>query len=273
MPRSLTLAATRNGARLRAAAQALTERDGTGALSRFRALASDSVFSTNVSADKIAVFDDRGAIIDAREIARHHAGGDRRAGLRAFRRQQSDLFIRRVRFEALWRDGRRLVYGALNAGGMGTESFGPFCVVIADPASHAPTALAVFPDDSAMRYCSRVGIVDSARAGAEAAPWNARDALATVERGAEALAVAPTLWPRVICTTQRYLEAVVAPGPPLDAVDAVRLRRDYRERLEDLRLQALAGNLKPGTALREVRAYEALRGWRRLRGITVESVG
>jgi hypothetical protein len=274
MPRSLTLAAARNADRLRAAAGDQIASDTTGVLAQFRAFASSAVFSTNVSADKIAAFDACQAIVDARTLAQHQAGGDRRAGLRSFQREQSKYFTRRVRFEALWREGRRLVYGALNAGGMGTErSYGPFCVVIADPAAHDPAGLAVFPGNSALRYCSPEGVVDSALAYAEAAPWDDRDALATVERGADALAEDPRDWPRAICTPQRYLEAAVAPGPPLAGVDAVRIRRAYRERLEDLRLQALDGSLQPGTAAREVGAYETLRRWRRSRAIAIESVG
>ena len=267
MPRSITHAGASNGDRLRAAARVLIRGDTSGTLSRFLEFANDSVFSTNVSADKSSSSTTGGQSPTLVPIAQHSARGDRRAGLRAFRHAQSAYFTRRVRFEALWRDGRRFVYGALNAGGMGTGNhFGPFCIVIADPTRHAPSGLAVFPENTAVRYCSLDGIVDSARAFAEAAAWSDRNALATIERAAEAIVTPPELWPRLICNPKRYLEAVVAPGPPLDAVDAVRLRHDYRERLEDLRLQALTGYLGPGTALREVGAYEALRGWRRSRG-------
>jgi len=274
MPLSVTRAASLNGSRVRAAATRLMTRDSSGALSRFHELADRSAFSSNVSADKIEVFDVHGAILDARAIEQYNASGDRTAGLRAFRLRQRDWLVRRIRFEALWRHGRRFIYGALNAGGIGTEGrYGPFCLVIADPGSCAPSALAVFPADSAERYCSAAGAVDRDRARAEAVAWSDRAALTTIERASEALATPPGAWPQVICAPGRYLEAVIAPGPSLDSVSAVRVRQAYRDRLDDLRVQALDDDLQPGTALRELAAYEALRRWRVAHGIAIEGVG
>lgn len=68
MPVSLNRAGARNGPRIREAARLLIESDRTGALARFREFAERSVFSTNVSADKIQLFDAHGAILDGRAI-------------------------------------------------------------------------------------------------------------------------------------------------------------------------------------------------------------
>jgi len=276
MPLSLTRAGQRNRAGVLAAAAGLVARDTSGALAGFHALADRSVFSTNVSADKIATFDEVGRILDGRSIEQHRAGGDRRAGLRAFRAIQGAYFVRRTRFEALWNHGRRFVYGALNAGGMGTEGrYGPFCVVIGDPSAPAPAsaALGVFPADSVVRYCSRTGVVNRIGALADVVAWPDRGALATIEREPEALSQHPRTWPDVVCTPSRYLEAVLAPGPPLATVDAVRVRQTYLDRLEDLSVLGIDGALDPGTALRELVAFEAMNRWRVDHGVAIEGVG
>jgi len=274
MPLSLMSAARRNRTAVRAAARALIRADGSGTLTRFHALAGGSGFSSNVSADKITVFHKTGSILDARSIAQHRAGGDRRAGLRAFRCDQRTWYTRRVRFEAIWRFGRQFVYGAVNAGGMGTEArFGPFCLVIGDPERSSPAALAIFPSNSAARYCSREGAVDDASARNEVVPWPGRADAATIQRGAEALATPEPHWPVVLCSASAYLEAVIAPSPARDALSAVRVREAYLERLEDLEGRLLAGDTLHGADSHEATAFEALNEWRRTSAIAIESVG
>jgi len=268
------LAGRRNGEAIRERADALVAGDPSGALDRFRTLVRSSAFSSNVSADKVAVFQETGCVLDGRAIAQHRAGGDRRAGLRAFRGEQGEWYTRRVRFEAVWLSGRRFVYGALNAGGMGTERhFGPFCLVIDDPRSASPAALGVFPANSAKRYCSPAGVVDGDLARGEVVAWCDRADLAAVERAAEVLVADERDWPAVLCDATHFLEAVVAPAPAVDAISAVRVRQTYLERLEDLEGRVLAGDVLHGTDSREATAFEALTTWRRTRAVAIESVG
>jgi hypothetical protein len=274
MPLSLNRAGARNSVRIREAARQLVERDHTGVLARFRMFAERSVFSTNVSADKIALFDAHGAILDARRIEQARADGDRAAGLRAFRLRQRGYYARRAGFEALWNHGRGFVYGAVNAGGMGTGGrFGPFCIVVRDPGTSAPAALGVVPADSASRYCSRDGVVDRARALDEVVAWGDRAELVAVERAADALAVPHDEWAGAICRPGRYIEAIVAPGPPLGTVDAVRLRKDHLERLEELRADRLDEGPLSNTDARQLLAFETLQQWRVSHVLEIESVG
>jgi len=130
----------------------------------------------------------------------------------------------------------------------------------------------VFPTNSAERYCSVAGVVDPDLAQKEAVAWEDRAGLALIERAAEALATAPGDWPHVICDRYRFLEAVVAPGLPLAAIEAVRMRHTSLDRLEDLTVQGLDGDLRPGTAQRELTAFETLHRWRAAHGIAIESV-
>jgi len=255
------------------AAEEIANDDPTGTVRAFLVLASGSAFSTNVTAGKIEVFDSRGAIVDARRV-KVHLAGDEAAGSLAFEGEQGQWLALREGFEALWRDGHRIVYGAVNAGGMGVErpSFGPFCLVVADPAPQADE-LAVFPADSAVRYCSPTGAVDRERARSEAVTWRCRGHLATIERGHEARTTAPSAWPLLICNPSRYLEAVVTPGPTLEAIDAVRVRGEYLARLEDLKAEAVDTELDPSVELHELIAFEALNRWRTAYKLDIESVG
>lgn len=273
MPLSLNRAARRNHAGTIAAAQAAVAADPTGALDAFRDLARDAKLSTNVTADKIGVFDAAGALLDARAVAQWRAGGDRAAGLRAFRLAQGAWYVRRVRFEALWTDGRKLVYGALNAGGVGADRFGKFSVVIAEPGGERTSSLALFPSNSAERYCSPDGVVDRDRARDEAVAWTDRADLAAVERADEAIAAPPADWPAVLCNPDRFIEVVTAPAPMIAAVESVRLRATYLERLQKLEARALAGDQLPGSERHELEAFETLHRWRRVHGVDVEGVG
>ena len=156
----------------------------------------------------------------------------------------------------------------------GTEGFfGPFCLVVDDPHASGPAALGVVPDDSARRYCSHAGVVDRARALDEVVAWSDRADLVIVERASDALDVSPDEWSDAICRGRRYIEALVAPGPPLAALDAVRLRGEHLERLEDLRAAGIDDGLRSNTDARELLAFETLQRWRVSHGLSIESVG
>ena len=118
MPLSLTRAGALNGSRVRSTGAEIVASDKTGSLAAFLRLAAASAFSTNVDASKVEAFDAHSAILDARSIKIHQVGGDAVEGLRAFNAQPDPWLARRKAFEALWRDGSRFVYGAVNAGGM-----------------------------------------------------------------------------------------------------------------------------------------------------------
>lgn len=268
MPLSLKRAGALNSSRVRNAAESIVSGDPTGTMRDFLALASRSAFSTNVSADKIEVFDQRGAILDARAVRVHQAGGDDGAGLSTFDREQGEWLDRRQGFEDLWRHGRGLVYGAVNAGGMGVDRprYGPFCLVVSDPAEHA-VEIAVFPCDSVERYCSQAG-VDRRRARDEAVTWRDRGHVAAIERERDVPQTPPPAWPRLICNPRHYLEAVVAPGPTLGAIDAVRIRKDHYAHLEDLKLAGVDGSVEPSVEARELLAFETLNRWRTEHAVT-----
>lgn len=286
MPLSLRRAASLNSARVHGAADHLVAADPSGTLAEFRVHAGGAVLAINVQAAKVRALDEARAVLDGRAIQQRLAGGDRRAGLAEFRRIQGKWFTGRVRFEALWQHGRRLVYGALNTGGLGPkEAFGRFCLVVEDPEAHRPEALAVFPSNTAARYCTVRGVVDRAAAAADVTAWDDRADLAVIERAAEALDVHRIDWARVICDDERFLEVVVAPGPPIDAIDAVRIPQPLLDVLEEAEARRLDEELLaaqderspdedvlPGADRAELVAFETIQRWRRSHGLRVEGV-
>lgn len=272
MPTDLSATAAGQSADRRAAAAAMVAADATGAIGRFADLVTTSGWSSNVSADKVSVFDAAGEVLDTR---RYHVAvaGDETAGLASFATAQQGGLARRQAFEDVWEHGRRLVYGAVNAGGMGTEGrYGPFCLVVADPAASGPDALAVFPGDSAQRYTTASGGLDSGAALAEATAWADRADLAVVERGAEALATAEGSWSEVVCRVDHYLEAPRAGTLATSLVAEVRMRPETRARLEELRTGEVAGEALEPSQRGEVRAFQALLGWERAGGTRIVMV-
>jgi len=218
------------------------------------------------------VFDAAGEVLDARryQVA---VSGDETTGLAMFAAEQREYFVKRQAFEDFWAHGRQLVYGAVNAGGMGTEGqYGPFCVVIADPTALDPDSLAVFPGDSAQRYTTAAGEVDSAAALAEATAWADRADLAVVERSVEALTTAEGEWPEAVCRAGHYLEAPRAGALPARFVAEVRMRVETRDRLEELRTGVVAGEVIEPSQRGEVRAFQALLGWQRAVGTQIVAV-
>ncbi len=265
----LDTAARRNRAEREAGLRSALEGDESGVLGMFAAFVDRSAFSTNVAADKIIALDENDEILDARRIRIHQAGGDRAAGLRAF--AASAWFERRDAFEARWQHGRRLVYGAVNGGNMGTEGFfGGFCIVVDDPRVAEPRALAVFPSDTAQAYTDDQGQLDAAAASDAATRWEDRAALAVRERADEAIARPEREWADVLCRPNHYLEVVIAPLA-LGSVDEVRLRTADLERLEELELEDLAKAPLENSERMELDALLCMRRWQGGRGIAMRA--
>jgi hypothetical protein len=268
----LTATAAGNSPARQAQAHVLLEADASGKLQRFRGLAASSAFSTNVDFDKVVVYDKAGGVLDTRRYYAERHGGTA-AGLSVFAREQGSWLARREAFEDLWERGRAFVYGAVNAGGMGVMGrFGTVCLVVHDPEGRRPQALAVFPGDSAARYTSTAGNLNSPLAHAEATAWTVRAELAVVHRRNDAATAAPSEWPRVLCRPGVYMEVVFAGPLPLAAVSEVRLLEELRKRLARLRARWLLGEPLTDVENNETSAYDLLQKWRREHGTAINGV-
>jgi hypothetical protein len=269
MAHRLDTAARRNQVKRESDLHSALEGDESGVLAEFATFVARSTFSTNVAADKIIAFDESDKILDARRLRVHQAGGNRAAGLRAF--AASAWSARRDAFEARWQHGRRFVYGAVNGGNMGTEGFfGGFCIVVNDPRTAEPRALAVFPADTAQTYTDEQGRLDAAATSAAATRWEDRTALAVRERADEAMASPRHEWADVLCRPNHYLEVVIAPLA-LGSVDEVRLRASDLERLEELELEDLAKAPLENSERMELDALLCMRRWQGGRGIAMRA--
>lgn len=258
-----------NSAGRRERAGSLVAGDPSGRLADFRALAASALVSTNVEAFKVEVFDEADEVLDARRIDARRAG-DEAAGLAAFRDRQGSWLQRREAFERLWVDGESFIYGALNAGNRGVPRFGDFCLVVGDPAARS-RSVALFPEDTAQRYTNGSD-VDAERVRNEATAWSDRDALAVVERDAEALTANDDAWPEVVCRENHYLEAVLGPPLPVRDVTEVRLPQPYLDRLEELEVRELAGEDLTPSERKEVSAFSSLQRWRSTHSTTVVGI-
>jgi hypothetical protein len=248
-----------------AAADAAESSDASGVLSRFRRFAASAEFATNLSFDKVIACDETGKLLDTRSYHVHVAEGDAARGKRDFEVRQGPMLGPREGFEDLWDGGREFVYGALNAGTMGVESFGNVCVVLVN-------ADALFPSDTAQRYVDALGNVDGARARDEATAWANRGDLAALERGRQAKVSSDSDWPEVICDGDEYLESILTHPVTLDGLSEARLRVDLRRRLETLRARRLIGEALSSVETGELAAYDALHGWRKQHSVTIQEL-
>ena len=131
----------------------------------------------------------------------------------------------------------------------------------------------MFPGDSAQRYTTASGGVDEPAAIAEATAWPDRADLAVAERGAEVAGAPEAVWPEVVCRPDRYFEVVRAGSLPPSSLTEVRLRSDFRDRLDDLQARVLAGDSLDPVEQNEVAAYDVVHGWRRVHGTGISDVG
>lgn len=272
VPIDLTSIATGNTAARQDAANKALHADPSGKLRRFKRLVASSTFTTNIDFEKVLAFDDADGVIDGRSYHVRGAGGRRAQGLAAFASAQGAYFARREAFEDLWEHGRRFVYGAVNAGDMGAEDFGPICLVLPYPERQGFAGLGVFPADTVQRYTDAAGTVDEALAVSEATAWSDRADLATIERGHDVQMTAEADWPLVLCCKQGYLEVVLAGELPLRALAEARLRTELRKRLDEMRARWLVKETLTNVEQNEAEAYDALQKWRRLLGIEINHI-
>lgn len=217
---------------------------------------------------KIMEYDKADEILDTRR-ARIQQAGDVTAGLAAFARGTTSR--RREAFEDLWDRGRELVYGAVNAGGLGADMYGEFCLVIANPPRSSPAVLAVFPGDSMQRYTELPDVVHEAKAMEEVTSWLDRGHLAAIERCTE-VEDDEAVWPGLVCSHDRYLEVVMAPGSAMSSVDEVRLPTGYIAELDELQAQDALGEDLTGEERNQIAAYDVIQSWRRSHGTTITEV-
>jgi len=262
----LAVTARGNSARWVGAADAAGLADKSGVVNAFRVAAATLLVGSNVSADKIVAFDTYDRVLDARSLAIHRAGGDTVNGLAEF--NSRSWTPRREAFEDLWIDGRVAVYGALTPGSGGlTAGFGPFQLVMAEPADGEQAAL--FPGDSAQRYTDDTAVVNEALALSEATEWGVRSEMVTTERGTQAMAAPPAQWDALMQNADDYFEVVFLESIPLERVTAVNVKKSLAVSMRSARARAAKGDAMIATDSQLAGVAEVLARWRRTLGITL----
>ena len=156
-------------------------------------------------------------------------------------RAVDDLYLERIRsrtfvalrraFDGCFDQGMHFVYAAMNCGGPGMTTFGDFCVAFSDSLIHDTAHLAYLPDDSLRTYVSgRPPVVDVGAVGRAVAPHRHRHHLATLKHSADFFGHPDDIWPVLLCSGRKGIEAVLADRPRTADIAEVRLeaaRYDY----------------------------------------------
>jgi len=263
--RNLSEVAAGNAAAVKRQSKSLIDNDSSGRVGRFHRVAGESRLVTNVLPHKVLAFDFHDELLDARRLYVHYSGGDQVAGITEFERSQP---AGRLRFEGMWEYGDRFLYGTANAGGPGAAGFGSICLVIADPQTPPPDALAVFPDDSVKRYAP-ADALDEALATAEAAPWEQRGDVAVIKLWSEVGKVPEVRWPHLLCNRGDYLEVVRAGSLPLRNLGEVRISPRQWDGWQELRTRMHNGDVLTADESPLVATLEALDRWRSDLGVPI----
>lgn len=193
-------------------------------LERFRSTVERCASVTvNMNPAKTLGLASRRRMISTWEFVLEQAGNDRAAASARYGQIQGALAPRRIAFDEAFVDGERFVYGALSYETDGVpEPYGAFCIVLRSDRIEQGSRAAVFPSDSLDRYCNPGPSVDTARASDEVASYAARACVAALERAA-LIDDDDSKWPEILCARGRYVEIILCPGHPTDAIDEVRI--------------------------------------------------
>lgn len=155
----------------------------------------------------------------------------------------------RTEFEARVGGGSRLLYGALNIGGLGAPRYGSFCVVTSRRAARGESRLAFLQEDSLIGFRSPDGTLDDAslrrgiatpcRAGRLAALKH-EDALAGT-RDAE--------WSSMMCADTCYIEAALSDAPTVQQIEEVRVSSAEMSRIQASAREVLGQRVSSSDAL------------------------
>jgi hypothetical protein len=180
---------------------------------------------------------------EARERAQRE-GGDSEEYLK---RQQGDYYRKRVMFDRSFEDGEKFRYASLNIGGTGLSYYGPYCLVLRDPADRDLAAL--LPANSLKRFVNDENDgprLDEAALRREVAPWPNRHHLTACKHASDVASTPDADWPKMMChaseTKESFVEIIL--GSPVTPRPLTEVRVDKANaRLDDLVARAVTDEL------------------------------
>lgn len=180
---------------------------------------------------------------EARERARRE-GGDSEEYLK---QQQADHYHKRMMFERSFEDGEEFRYASLNIGGTGLSYYGPYCLVLRDPADGDLAAL--LPANSLERFVHDEGAgprLDEAALRRAVAPWPNRHHLTACKHAGDVASTPDADWPKMMCHATKEEESFVEIilGSPVTPQTLTEVRVEKAKvRLDDLIAGTVTGTL------------------------------
>ncbi len=219
-----------NGAALEAAfEEAKASAPGESVLERFaQRIQHDGRIAVNMRQTVLNSFLTFGQHQNTYEWAEWRAEWSSRSAVEIVREKLGPFYERRVTFDGLFVHGRRFRYGALNIAGLGTVTYGEYCVVLREEVSADRAEVAYLKEDSLKTYMLPDLAVDEASLSRDAAPHSHRQCLAALKHADEVEALPEEDWPSLLCSANRYIEAVFTGDVNTGDVELVRIsRQDY----------------------------------------------
>jgi len=134
-----------------------------------------------------------------------------------------DYYDRRMAFDRHLDQGTRILYVALNLGGLGAVHYGDYCLVFGEAFAAGLADLAYLWADSLKTYLLPGDVVDDAGLRRDACPHSHRHCQATLKHGEEAVGLAEASWPALVCSRNGFIEAIFVADPDPGDVQAVRM--------------------------------------------------
>lgn len=155
-------------------------------------------------------------------------------------------YERRITFDGYFIGGQEFRYGTLNIGGLGTNRYGEYCVVIDVIKLSGEGELGYLGGDSLRSYMTMTPEVDEPELRNHCATDSHKQFLAALKHAAEVARIADDQWPNLICNHGEYIEAIFTGNLHPDQILTVRIARtdyelyweyafnEHRERLSEV---------------------------------------
>lgn len=139
-----------------------------------------------------------------------------------------DFYEKRMIFDHHFDRGEEFYYGCLNIGGLGTDRYGEYCVILHQASVCAEYEIGYLQGDSLRTYVSDDPVIDEAKLQSECATESHKHLLATIKHEGEILHADENQWPSILCNHDEYMEAIYI-GEVLPAhIETVRISKiDY----------------------------------------------
>ncbi len=136
----------------------------------------------------------------------------------------------RTVFDSSIDSGFTIKYASLNIGGIGTTTYGKFCIIIKSEKAKKYKNLAFIKEDSARNYvANRCLLYD--KLAREVANRDFMDILAVVKHENEIETVSSDKWGRMVCDESNYIEALTTDTILMSHIRFVRVDKTYYNRI------------------------------------------